>query len=94
MLLGQAKVDNVDLAVLTIQHEVASFDISMDEATFVNFLDSYDHFDQDLDGYLEVVALLETASRLCQVDAKKIHHDEVLFIVLDILVGVRHMLQT
>ena len=66
----------------------------MDKATFVNFFDGDDHFDQDLDGYLKVIALLKAASRLCQVNAKQIHHDEVLFIVLDILVGVRHMLQT
>ena len=94
VLFSEAEVHDINLAILTIKHEVASLDISMNEATFMYFLDGNHHFDQNLDGYLEVIALLETASCLCQVNAKQVHHDEVLFVVLNILIGVRHMLQT
>lgn len=53
---------------------------------------SDDHLDQYLDSNLQVVALLEAPTRLGEIDAEQVHHDEVLLHVLDVLVRVRHML--
>ena len=94
MLLGEAEVDDVDLGVLAVKHKVRSLDVTVDETTLVHLFDSDDHLDQNLDGYLQVVALLEAAACLGEVDAEEVHHDEVLLHVLDVLVRVWHMLQS
>jgi len=66
----------------------------VNEASLVDLFDSNYHFNQNLNRDFEVVALLEAATRLGQVDAEQVHHDEVLLHVLDVLVRVRHVLQT
>lgn len=58
VLLGQAKVHDVHLAVLPVQHEVRRLHVSVNEALLVDLFDRNDHFDEDLYGDFEVVALL------------------------------------
>lgn len=58
MLLGQAKIDDVDSAILTIEHKVGGLHVSMDEAALVHFLDRDNHLNEDVDGDFEVVTLL------------------------------------
>lgn len=94
MLLGQAEVHDKDATILAVKHEVRGFDITVDEATFVDFFNRDDHFNEDLDGYLEVVSLFEAATRLGQIDAEQVHHDEVLLHVHDVVVRVGHVLQS
>ena len=58
MLLGQAKIDDVDSAILTVEHKVGGLHVSMYEAAFVHFLNRDDHLNEDMDGDFEVVTLL------------------------------------
>jgi len=44
VLLCQSEVNNEHLLVITGQHEVGSFDVSVDEASIVHLLDSVKHF--------------------------------------------------
>ena len=81
MLFGKAEIDNVNLTILPIKHKVWGFDISMDETTFVHFFDCNHHFDQNLDGNLQVVPLLQAPSGLSQIDAEQVHDDEVLLAI-------------
>ena len=57
MLLGQAKINDVDSAILTVEHKVGGLHVSMDEAALVHFLDRDDHLNEDMDGDFEVVTL-------------------------------------
>ena len=66
----------------------------MDEAPLVDFFNSDDHLDQNLNRDFQVIALLETPSSLGKVDAEQVHDNEILLTVLDILVGVGHVLET
>lgn len=93
VLLGEAEVDDVDLAVFAVEHKVGGFDIAMDETSLVDFFDGNDHFNENLNGDFQVVALLQTATRLGQVDAEQVHDDEVLLAILNVLVRVRNMLK-
>ena len=66
----------------------------MDEAALMHFLNRDDHFNEDMDGDFEVVTLLQTASSLGQVDAEQVHYYEVLLAINDVIVRIRHMLQS
>lgn len=94
MLLGETEVDYENLTVFFAEHEVRSLHISVDETSLVDFAHRHDHFHQDLNGNLEVVSLLETASGLGQVDAEEVHDDEVLLSVLNILVRIGNVLES
>ena len=58
MLLSQAKIDDVDSAIIPVEHKVGSLHVSMDEAAFVHLLNRDDHLNEDMDGNFEVVTLL------------------------------------
>ena len=58
MLLGQAKIDDEDLAILAVEHKVGGLHISMDEAALVHLLNRDDHLNEDMDCDFEVVTLL------------------------------------
>ena len=94
MLLGQAKIDDVYSAILTIEHKVGGLHVSMDEAALVHFLDRDDHLNEDMDGDFEVVTLFQAASSLGQVDTEQVHHDEVLLAIHDVIVRIWHVLQS
>ena len=94
MLLGETEVDYEHLTVFFAEHEVRSLHIPVDETSLVDFAHRHDHFHKDLNGNLEVVSLLETASGLGQVDAEEVHDDEVLLSVLNILVRIGNVLES
>lgn len=82
------------MTVLTIEDEVAGFDVAMDEAPLVDLLHSDDHLNQNLNRDFQVITLLETPSGLGKVDAKQVHDDEILLTVLHIVIRVGHVLKT
>jgi len=82
MLLGETEVNDEHPAEFFAEHEIRRFYISMYKAAFVYFLDRSEHFDQYLNRNFEVVRLLKASTGLCEVDAEKIHHNEVLLTVL------------
>lgn len=69
MFLGKAEVYNVDLPIFFIHDKIRSFDISVNETTLMDTVDSSDHLHQDLNGHLEIVALVQASSGFSQVDA-------------------------
>lgn len=69
MFLGQAEVYNVDLPIFFIHNKIRGFDISVNETTLMDTVDSSDHLHQDLNGHLEIVALVQASSGFSQVDA-------------------------
>ena len=93
VLLGEAEVHDEDLSVFPVEHKIAGFDVTVDKAAFVNLFDGNDHLDEDLDRYFEVVACLEAAAGLGQVDAEQVHDDEILLAVLHVFVRIWHVLQ-
>ena len=92
MLLGEAKVNDEDLTILSVKNEIRSLHITMDKATLMYFFDRNDHFDEDLNRDFKVISLLETPPCLSQVDSEEVHDDEILLSVLNILVGVWNVL--
>ena len=58
MFLGQAEVYNVDLPIFFIHNKIRGFDISVNETTLMDTVDSSDHLHENLNRYFEVVALV------------------------------------
>ena len=58
MLLGQAKVHNIDLSIFFVHYEVGCLDISVNKTTLMDTVDSSDHLHENLNRYFEVVALV------------------------------------
>ena len=69
MFLGEAEVYNVDFSIFFVHNKIRSFDISVNKTTLMDTVDSSDHLHQYLNGYLEIVALVEASSGFSQVDA-------------------------
>lgn len=66
--LGQAEVDNVNAAGLPTQNKIASLDISVDEASLMDFSDCNEHFHENEDRNSEIVILFETTAGFRQID--------------------------
>lgn len=53
MSFGQAEIYDINAARIAAKHKIAGFNVSVDEATFVDFADRCKHFDQNVDGNFE-----------------------------------------
>ena len=58
MLFSQAKVDYKDFLEILAEHEVTSLDISMNKSSIMDLFDSFEHFYEELNSYLQTVMLL------------------------------------
>ena len=94
MFLSETEIDYEHLTIFFAHYEVRGFYVSVDEAPLVDLSHRNNHFHQNLDSNLEVVALFKTASGFCQVDAEEVHNDEVLLSILYVLVGVSDVLKS
>lgn len=94
MSLGETKIDYVHLFVILAKHEIGSFDVSVDKPTLMNFLDSLQHFNQQLYGNLQTVIDFKYLSYFCQIRTEKVHNNQVLLTVLNKIVYATNMLKT
>lgn len=94
MSLGETKIDYVHLFVILAEHEIRSFDVSVDKPTLMNFLDSLQHFNQQLYGNLQTVIDFKYLSYFCQIRTEKVHNNQVLLTVFNKIVYATNMLKT
>ena len=94
MLFSQAEVDYKDFLEILAEHEVTSLDISMNKSSIMDLFDSFKHFYEELNSYLQTVMLLQILPNLSQIVTKQIHHNKILLTVLHKVIDIAHMLQS
>lgn len=94
MLFGKAKIHNKNLLEILAEHKIGCLDITMNEPSIMNFLNSLQHFNQQLNCNFETVMRLKIFPDFCQVVSKQIHDNQILFTILDKIIDIAHMLES
>lgn len=70
MLFSKAKIHNKNLLEILTEHEIGCLDITMNEPSIMNFLNSLQHFNQQLNRNLETIMRLKIFPDFGQVVSK------------------------